>query len=309
MQACRRVACSRARVSAGSGPRGMAWPPPRAWPSPGLSAGAGLPWPSSVAWPSSGSWPPPWLSPEAWPWSWLSPLAWPPPWRPAAGPGCGWRAGRRRRRGPGRLRWAGRRGGCRPGSGRRGWSWPWRPAGVWSWVWRVSHRPVSWSRACQSICPVTTVVSIASQAAASAAAPVRYTDPGPAAARAQVQDRSRTEPPRRSFRSTWTVRWAGWPSRPGISCPAISRRQASSIASWRRCARVRVSSGPAFWPRASSTTVSAAAQAGVRSPWSRPAPPKVVSSHSARSSNPSSPVSGPVRARSSISRASRARSC
>ena len=86
----------------------------------------------------------------------------------------------------------------------------------------------------------------------------------------------------------------GWPSRPGIICPDISRPHASSIASWRRWAAVRVSSGPAFCPRASSTTVRAAAQAGVRSPWSRPAPPKVVSSHSARSSNRSSPVSAEV---------------
>ena len=132
------------------------------------------------------------------------------------------------------------------------------------------------------------MVSTASQAAASAAGPVRYTDAGPGRG---AGARSRTVPgrSRRAGRSGRRARSgaAGCPSRPGIICPAISRRHASSIASWRRCAAVRVSSGPAFCPSASSTTVSAAAQAGVRSPCSRPAPPKVVSSHSARSSNPS----------------------
>jgi hypothetical protein len=43
---------------------------------------------------------------------------------------------------------------------------------------------VSWSRTVQSICPDTTGVIVASQAAASASVPDRYTDPGPAAARA-----------------------------------------------------------------------------------------------------------------------------
>ena len=51
---------------------------------------------------------------------------------------------------------------------------------------------------CRSSCPVTTGVSIASHAAAWAAAPVRCTVPGPAAARAGVQDRSAAEGPRRS---------------------------------------------------------------------------------------------------------------
>ena len=50
---------------------------------------------------------------------------------------------------------------------------------------------VSWSRTVQSICPDTTGVIVASQAAASAAVPDRYTDPGPAAARAGLQPASR----------------------------------------------------------------------------------------------------------------------
>ena len=58
----------------------------------------------------------------------------------------------------------------------------------------MSQTVVSWSSTAQSICPVTIGVSTASQAAASAAGPVRYTDPGPAAASAGVQDRSSTEP-------------------------------------------------------------------------------------------------------------------
>ena len=73
----------------------------------------------------------------------------------------------------------------------------------------------------------------------------------------------------------------------------MSRWQASSSASWRRCSSVRVSSGPAVPDRASSTTVRAAAPAGVRSPASRPAPPMVVSSQTARSPNPPSSRSGP----------------
>ena len=80
-------------------------------------------------------------------------------------------------------------------------------------------------------------------------------------------------------RSTWTWTWTGCPSRPGSIRAAISRWHASSSASWRRCSSVRVSSGPALPDRASSTTVRAAAPAGVRSPASRPAPPMVVSSH------------------------------
>ena len=183
MQASRMVACSRARVSGRQRP-------PRGWPAPWLPPGGGgrhggpgrrRGWSSAAGagvvgrrlgpWPWPGVWP--WLSPGAWPWR--SPEAWPSP--------GAWR---------GRRRWP----GC-------------LSLRAWSWVWRVSHTVVSWSRAAQSMCPVTTGVSIASQAAASAAAPVRYTDPGPAAARAGVQDRSSTEPPRRSVRSTCTIRCGG----------------------------------------------------------------------------------------------------
>ena len=142
--------------------------------------------------------------------------------------------------------------------GPSGWSSGGRPA--WAWWWAVSQTVVSWSRTCQSIWPVTIVVSTASHAAASAAGPVRYADPGPAAALAGVQVRSSTEPaggrrrpvrPVRSPRSMCMLRCGGCPSRPPIMCPLISRWQASSIASWRRCAAVRVSSGPAFCPKAS----------------------------------------------------------
>ena len=67
---------------------------------------------------------------------------------------------------------------------------------------------------------------------------------------------------------------------------------------------VRMSSGPALFPNASSTAPSAAAHRGVRSPSSRPAPPNVVASRTRRSSNPSpSPSAGASRRRSSSARA------
>ena len=61
------------------------------------------------------------------------------------------------------------------------------------------YRAVSWSRAAQSMCPLTTGTSAASHAAASASGPIRYTDPGTpaAAARAVVQPRSSSEAPDR----------------------------------------------------------------------------------------------------------------
>ena len=60
---------------------------------------------------------------------------------------------------------------------------------------------------------------------------------------------------------------------------------ASSSASWHRCSRVRVSSASAGADSASSTACTAPAHSGVRSPCSTPAPPSVVTSRSARSSN------------------------
>jgi hypothetical protein len=86
--------------------------------------------------------------------------------------------------------------------------------------------------------------------------------------------------------------WAGCPARPGTHPDAMSLRAASSRASWWRCRGVRVSSGPAFLPSASSNARSAAAHRGVRSPCSVPAPSRVVCSRRYRSSNPSSPLSG-----------------
>ena len=58
-----------------------------------------------------------------------------------------------------------------------------------------------------------------------------------------------------------------------------------SSASCCRWTRVRVSSGPPLAPSAASTAATAAAAGPVRSPERRPAPPMVVSSHTARSSN------------------------
>jgi len=68
----------------------------------------------------------------------------------------------------------------------------------------------------------------------------------------------------------------------------MSRRQASSSASWSRCPLLRRSSGPARLPSASSTAASAAVHSGVSSPPSFPAPRNVLASRRLRSSNPSS---------------------
>ena len=83
--------------------------------------------------------------------------------------------------------------------------------------------------------------------------------------------------------------WTAWPATSGRQLLAISRRQASSRASWRRWAFVRSSSGPAFFPRDSSTACSAAAHSGVRFPSRWPAPSKCVDRVTARRVNPSSP--------------------
>ncbi len=102
--------------------------------------------------------------------------------------------------------------------------------------------------------------------------------------------------------------WVGCPARSGRHPAPISRRQASSSASWSRWPLLRVSSGPAFLPSASSTARSAAVHCGVRSPSTRPASCNVRSSRSHRSANPpSSSGSGPAQRRC-ISPASPARS-
>ena len=155
------------------------------------------------------------------------------------------------------------------------------------------------------MCPVTIVVSAASHAAAWASGPVTYTDPGrpAAAARAVLQPASSPEAagwPRSSARSTCTVSCAGWLSGPGSIPDSISRRQASVSASCWRWATVRVSSVPLLAPSAASTAATAAAAGPVRSPESRPAPPIVVSSHTARSPKVSLSRSGAVRDRSII---------
>ena len=123
---------------------------------------------------------------------------------------------------------------------------------------------------------------------------------GPRAAR-QAASASDAPGRLRSWAKVMCTRaWVGCPARSGTIPEAMSRRQASSSASWRRWVTVRVSSGPPGLPSASSTAVTAAAQPGVRSPVRRPAPPNVRSSSSRRSSSPSSSASGwPICARSS----------
>ena len=69
-----------------------------------------------------------------------------------------------------------------------------------------------------------------------------------------------------------------------------------------------MSSGPLLLDSASSTADTAAAAVPVRSPVSRPAPPRVVSSQTARSLNVSLSRSGAVRDRSIISWAKAPRS-
>jgi integrase/recombinase XerD len=89
----------------------------------------------------------------------------------------------------------------------------------------------------------------------------------------------------RSARDMCTRALTGCPARSGSSPPAIRRLIASASASWYRWAWVRVSCAPAGADSASSTAPTTAAHAGVRSPPSTPAPPNVVSSRTARSSN------------------------
>ena len=92
-----------------------------------------------------------------------------------------------------------------------------------------------------------------------------------------------------SCRVMSSSRRTGCPARCGSMSAPISRMHASSSASCRRCARVRVSSGPPGRASESSTASTAAAHRAVRSPSSRPAPSRVCASRTSRSSNPSSP--------------------
>src|SRR6202044_798180 len=106
----------------------------------------------------------------------------------------------------------------------------------------------------------------------------------------------------RSLRWMWPVTWSGCPARSGRSPPATSRRHASSKASWYRISWLRSSSAPRGADRASSTAPTTAAHSGVRSPVRTPAPPNVVSSFTARSSNLGASWSGTSgRERASIS--------
>ena len=307
MQACRRVACSRARVSAGSGPRGMAWPPPRrAWPSPGpspgLSPGSWLPWPSSVARPSSGSWPSPWLLPEAWPWSWRSspspwwrsPEAWPWPWRPAAG---GVAAGRAALAGglpvaaAACLAAVAVGGGVvvgvqgQPGGGEVVQGLPVDLAGHHRGEDRITRGGFG-GRAGQ--------VHRSGAGRGAGGGPGAFQD-GAAAQVVQVHVDGQ-------------VRGLAVPAGdhlPGDQPPACFLDRV--VAALGRGAGIF---RPGLLPERVQHHRQSGGAGGGQVTLRRPAPPNVVSSHSARSSNPpSSPVSGPVWVRSSISRASRARSC
>ena len=167
---------------------------------------------------------------------------------------------------------------------------------------------VSRSSAAGSAWPVTTGTMVASQAAAWASAPDSQPGRPPPAAGPPARPARRPGPgalpsprpvrwpPRPACPAgrpgpRWTWTWVGWPPRAGSMPVATSRRQASSSASWRRCAAVRVSSGPAFLPNASSTAASAAAQPGLRSPCARPAPENVMPRWKFRSPKPSWPSS------------------
>ena len=83
----------------------------------------------------------------------------------------------------------------------------------------------------------------------------------------------------------WAHTLTGWPARSGSSPAASSRRIASCRPSWYRCSLVRVSSAPTGAASDSSTAVTTAAHSGVKSPFSTPAPPNVVSTVTRRSSN------------------------
>ena len=86
--------------------------------------------------------------------------------------------------------------------------------------------------------------------------------------------------PRSADSGIWTSTRVSDPARSGTILARISSSQPSCRASWNRCAAVRSSSGPRFFPSASSTAVTAAAHSGVRSPARRPAPSMVESSWS-----------------------------
>ena len=140
----------------------------------------------------------------------------------------------------------------------------------------------------------------ASQAIASAASPSSHAPPSPppweASARCPahwartwaVHSSCRAELPSSRSRSASEMcaqTLTGCPARSGSRPEATRRRIASSSASWYRCACVRSSSAPAGADSASSTVPTTAAHSGVRSPVITPAPPKVVTSRTARSSN------------------------
>ena len=108
----------------------------------------------------------------------------------------------------------------------------------------------------------------------------------------------------------WTRALTGCPARCGSRSEASRRRIASASASWYRCGRVRRSPPPAGADRASRTAWTIAAHSGVRSPWMTPAPSKVVSRDTPRSSRGSLSSSGSrsaVRARISAQIAARPR--
>ena len=185
--------------------------------------------------------------------------------------------------------------------------------GAVRWLVVSRNRPVSWSRTAQSMCPVTIGVSAASHAAAAASGPVRYTDPGspprrrgrcsspPPAPRRRAGPAAR--PGRRArSRTGWLLASPG--SIPAVDQPLAGFLQRIVLPLEQGAGIFRAAPGP---QRVQHHGHRGGGRAG-QVPVSRPAPPIVVSSHTARSSNRSRPVSGVVRDRSIICSAKAPRS-
>ena len=167
--------------------------------------------------------------------------------------------------------------------------------------WRAGSRPVSWSRIAQSICPDTIGVSTASQVAASAAAPDRTPTRdrrrrrrGPGSSRAAAgavgSGGQRSSPGRRQAAQGGQVDVDLNLGRLGVPPGSMLRRDQPLARLLQRVVPpLRRGAGifrAARCASASRITARLAAHSGVRSARSRPAPPIVVASHTARSANP-----------------------
>ena len=116
-------------------------------------------------------------------------------------------------------------------------SWPTEPP--W-WPCAARNTSVSRSSAAGSTCPVTTGATVASQEAAPASGPGSQPCPRAAAAARHAASTSDAPGRLRSWaRVMCTCTWVGCPARPGTILAAISRRHASSSASWWRWVTVR----------------------------------------------------------------------